>query len=232
MRNRIIALNNAYSLAVIPDTAYAPDPLPQDTSFALLLPRPHRIARAEKILRNPCYAAGVVGTFSRPFVLQTADCVPCVAYEQHGSRSGLAHFGYRDLLAGVPQRFIRTLGEGVKNLNTFRFIFGPSICTSCYTHESFLRRMKWYFLRYAASYGTFARINDSGSHMFDLTAACIRDFERAGVQRTQIDFMPECTHCTLGNSFHYRGKETAKVTTIVGPHHAVSAVALQAAKWR
>lgn len=232
MRNHVVALNDTYSVAVISDTAYAPDPLPRDASFTLLLPRPHRIARAERIRRNPCYAAGVVGAFSRPIVLQTADCIPCIAYEQNGDMGGLAHFGYRDLLARVPQRFLRALHGGEREINDFRFIFGPSICTSCYTHKTFLRRIKWYFLRYATSYGGVAKTDGKDSHTFDLTAACIREFERAGVRRAQIAIMPECTHCMLGNSFHYRGKGTLKVTTIVGPHHAIPNVVEQAVKWR
>lgn len=216
-------LNDFYALAVRVN-AESVLHLPADTPpHSVLLPRNSRILPIGGRKNGTICATAIVGVLSGPIILQTADCIPCVAYEPSGQIAGIAHLGYRQLLAGAPRRFLAALRKNRGgDLDSFRFFFGPSICANCYTHDNaFLRIAKWHFIKHFTPYGAFALNPHPGVRTFDLTGACIGQFTRFGIPPERIELSPWCTNCTLGNSFHYLGKRAKKITTVIGPLSAI-----------
>jgi len=214
-------LNHLYGLTIQTGIPFLPYATALSHRFIRLLPKR---GSGVKLIKDfgDCLvrAAAIVGVPPVPLVLQTADCIPCIAYGPDAGTLGLAHFGYRELLTRAIPRFIAVLRQSGGDLSSLRFIFGPSICTDCYTHLTPTRILKWHVLKYLTPFGSFAYRTSGASRVFDLTGACLGQFLSAGIAREQIEILPYCTR-SQNSSFHHRGKESLKVTTIVGPRASV-----------
>lgn len=68
-------------------------------------------------------------------IIFTADCIPLFVFEQNKGIFGLIHIGRKGLEEGICETLISSLRGKNLDLNSFNFIIGPHICSSCYKIE-------------------------------------------------------------------------------------------------
>jgi YfiH family protein len=136
----------------------------------------------------------------------TADCAP-VALASGEGVIGLAHAGWRGLLAGVVERTVaemRALGA-----TSIEAALGPCIHAECYAFApADLDRA-------AGLLGTAVRATTpSGAPALDLQAAVAAVLDRAGVELAYDE--DACTACAAGDYYSHRARaETQRQATLV-----------------
>jgi len=185
------------------------------TQSYLLRPR-HNNSRVVTIKAgglNTVSAAAVLSPRGlTPLVMQTADCIPAIAFTPPGQFLALLHLGWQGLFSPLLDNFFAAAARENIKPHELQFIFGPSICRDCYTHHSPLQLAKWWRLR-LSRFNQFTHYDKSRT--FDLTGAwqaALASHDIAGQRITSVGL---CTHHDLNTSFHYQGQTSSKVTTII-----------------
>lgn len=144
-------------------------------------------------------ASGVILTVS------VADCVPVYLVDVERRRVGLVHAGWRGVAAGIVERAIDQLVDGVGEAGTIWLHCGPSICGRCYEVGPEV---------HAAIHP--AQAPPTQPAPIDLGAAIVERAERAGVEAGRISRSAHCTRCGDAGFFSHRGGSTARQIAFLG----------------
>lgn len=157
------------------------------------------------------HADGVISHNSKMVFMKTADCIPVIVWWADSDWCGVLHFGFRGLFQGVTRNLIKLTDDLNLPIKKANFIFGPSICKNCYTHDTTKRKLKWLILRF--KYPKFSSVK-KGSYLFNLSGAYIDELKKLGVLPQKISFAKNCTNCDLNTSRHYEVSDSDVVTIL------------------
>lgn len=145
----------------------------------------------------------------------TADCMPVMLYDRKSEIVGIAHAGYKGLLAGIIDsvcEHMKKLGSDPKNIEV---TIGPSIKECCYTVDSDRSRR---FIRQFGHEESIIRYN--GDRIFlNLQEVCAINLMRNGLYKESIAASRVCTSCNMDEYFSYRqdSKETfGHMVSVIG----------------
>ncbi len=130
----------------------------------------------------------------------TADCVPVTLFDLKSGVIGVAHAGYKGLLAGVVQnllKFARELGASNKTLTVS---IGSCIGSCCYDIDE--KRL----IQFENKFSTEDIFRFHGDKIFlDLSTVAEYILVKDGVKKENIMKLGECTQCNIDSYFSYRG---------------------------
>ncbi len=152
-------------------------------------------------------ADGLIINKSGIFYMQTADCIPVVVNSPESNKIGLFHISYQNL----SLKMIKKIFLFFSDIKQLQILYGPSICGECYDHETFVRKIKWYYLN--TKFPAYSFINTQKKRCFDLKKASVDLFNQAGVKKNQIKILPICTNEDLNLSYHHQTHNNKRVTT-------------------
>lgn len=155
---------------------------------------------------------GLLTDQKKTLIMKTADCVPIIVWWPDEKWIGILHFGYRGLIFNLANNFLKIVREKNLDIKEAKFLLGPAICQNCYTHTTFIRKIKWGILKF--KHPKFSLISDK-KYRFDLVGASITELLRIGVKAENIEQVRDhCTNCKLGLSRHYKIKDATVLTTL------------------
>lgn len=144
-------------------------------------------------------------------LLRFADCVPVVLYDPQRPAIGLAHAGWRGLVAGVVPNTIAALQSafGCRPADLFAGL-GPAIGPCCYqvlrpaaageVESELVAKAKRVFGKQT----DLLSVQPNGAVHFDLPAAVHRQLQQSGV--LQIEDSGLCTSCHTDEFFSHRAE--------------------------
>ncbi len=132
-------------------------------------------------------------------VIRFADCQSLLIYSRKHRVVGLAHAGWRGIVAGVIPNFFRQL-KSEWNIGASDVIvgMGPSLCMKCAEFTDPEKEVP------SLAQFTMGRC-------VDLQAAADNQLIDAGVQMDQIERLPQCTRCKPDIYWTYRGGHREEV---------------------
>lgn len=145
-------------------------------------------------------------------MLRFADCVPVLLYERRRRVIGLAHAGWRGVVAGVLPATVTTLVEAFDCRPSDLWAgVGPSIGPCCYEIGPEIVEQ----VSLAVNGGAPLRRENGRLHL-DLWAAVRLQLEAAGVE--QVEVAELCTACHSGDWFSHRaeGGQTGRFGVLIG----------------
>lgn len=129
-----------------------------------------------------------------------ADCAPVMVYDSVQKVVGLAHTGWRGVIAGVIYNLVHIFNERANSyphhlvayvgpaIGVDHYLIGPDVealfKTNGFMHDVVVKK--------------------TGLTFLDLKQACVGQLVKAGVPFNQIEVSPECTSCDLKKFFSYR----------------------------
>lgn len=119
-----------------------------------------------------------------------ADCAPIYYYSAEKRVIGLAHAGWRGILAGLPAKVVEAMRAHCKgHPDDLKVAIGPTICTRHYpvgrnVADAFRNR-----------FGDEVLASEYDRTHLDLTAAVVHDLASAGVSLSRIAMPKACTFC-------------------------------------
>lgn len=144
-------------------------------------------------------------------MITVADCLPLVAYDPILKIVGIAHAGWRGVIAGVGSAFInefKVLGSNPENLIIG---IGPGICQKHFVVKNdTLQKFKDTYPK-----ATFIRNHDG---YVDLKNALTEQIVKAGIAKYNLEVANECTVCNnyYFGSFRVDGDKAVYQAVIVG----------------
>jgi YfiH family protein len=145
---------------------------------------------------NPRADAAVAFEPGRVCVVMTADCLPVVLVDGHGTRVGVAHAGWRGLAGGVLEATTAALAVDPGTLHAW---LGPAIGPRAFEVGDDVRTT--FVDQDAAAAEAFQR-NEHGRWMADIYALARRRLEALGV--ASVGGGGLCTHGDAQRFFSYR----------------------------
>lgn len=142
-----------------------------------------------------------------PVGVVTADCAPVFFFDPRSGSAGIAHVGWRGLLAGLPAKMVAAFSNNfLCRAEDLRIAFGPMIRKCCYEVGGDVA-------------GLFnGLVSKRKKKLFlDLTGAIVRALEDMGIQRKHIEDLGFCTHCESELFFSHRreGVSTGRMLSVV-----------------
>ncbi len=161
---------------------------------------------------RPPRADGAVTTrIDRPLVILTADCLPVVLADEAGSVLGLAHAGWRGLVAGVLENTLAQMRRKVSSDKQWRAWIGPAISQACFEVGPEVRAA--FVDRDSAVAPYFVARPGSDRWLADLPGIARHRLYAAGVDR--VECSGHCTYRQAGCFYSYRrAAETGRQATI------------------
>jgi len=136
-------------------------------------------------------ADGVVsGSTSRGMVVQSADCVPLLAYDSTAKVVGAVHAGWRGLSSGAIDAWIDTLLAQGASAETLSVMVGPHARSCCYEIDNPDFNGPAVAPSFIGAFGD-AILERSGKTYLDQTLVATTILARRGVTNVTID--PRCT---------------------------------------
>jgi YfiH family protein len=174
-----------------------------------LRPTWNQVAGTEiaNIIRRNQICGDVDGFFTKtanPIGVQAADCVPILLARQDGGMVAALHAGWRGTKARIVEKLAKTLLAQGEDLKNWVAAIGPAIGKCCYEVSEDLIED---FIK------TFPEIEpDLITPTFrKLDLSAINQFELERVGFGQVDWLDECTYCSIdpekGPKFHSFRKE-------------------------
>lgn len=123
--------------------------------------------------------------------VKTADCLPILLEDQKTGAVAAVHAGWRGVIGEIVLRALERLTSGGATLESVRVAVGPAIQACCFEVDGDLPA------RFASAFGDDVVKPQPGKprvHL-DLGLAVRRSLERAGLPRTHVDVLPQCTRC-------------------------------------
>jgi hypothetical protein len=155
----------------------------------------------------PVADAAVAFGPGRVLAVLTADCLPVVFASRDGSRIGVAHAGWRGLLAGVLERTVGALGEPGELVAWL----GPAIGPAAFEVGGEVRDA---FLAVAGEDAVAFRENERGRWQADLAQLATRRLHAAGVGAVTASGL--CTHADPARFYsHRRDPAAGRQATLV-----------------
>lgn len=158
---------------------------------------------------DPCVIAGCDALLSRIpqqlLTVRTADCVPIFFADADRHVIGIAHAGWRGLLARLPMRMVAAFCQSFSShASRLRVAIGPAIRVCCYeVGPEFLSRFGACVAR------------QSGRWMCDLIGVATAQLRQAGVAAHHIIDSEHCTGCEPDQWYSVRreGQSTGRMTS-------------------
>jgi polyphenol oxidase len=145
----------------------------------------------------------------------TADCLPIIFYDPKERIIGVAHAGYKGILAGIIDNIIETFEKlGSKPENIYVGI-GPAIGVCCYEIKEDVASL--FRKKFPEFKNMIQEIN--GKLFLDLKITARQILLSHGTLENNIDILPICTKDSIADFFSYRGdtKETfGEFATVIG----------------
>jgi YfiH family protein len=132
----------------------------------------------------------------RVCAVMTADCLPVVFADRHGTRVAVAHAGWRGLLGGILEATVARLGGAAGDLDAW---LGPAIGPEAFEVGAEVREA--YVARLPGSEACFVR-NERGRYLADLCGLSRLVLARAGVGKVHGGGW--CTHADAERFFSFR----------------------------
>ncbi|MBS1962369.1 MAG: polyphenol oxidase family protein [Bdellovibrionales bacterium] len=175
-----------------------PVPTPVLKNWVELRPEWNQVAGTEiaNVVRRNQACGDVDGFFTKttnPIGVRAADCVPILLARKDGGMVAALHAGWRGTKAKITEKLAKTLLAQGEDLSQWVAAIGPAIGACCYEVgedliEDFVK--------------TFPEIEPdmiSPTHRkLDLSAINQFELERLGFG--QVDWIPECTYCSMDKS--------------------------------
>jgi len=136
--------------------------------------------------------------------LKTADCNPILFFDSKSNLIGAIHAGWR----GIHQKIItKTMDLAIKkynlDINTVKFIVGPSIRSCCYEVKEDL--VQEFTESFDSTEDFFTK--RLGKIHFDQIEAIKQEFNTLGVKSQNVEIIDQCTHCS-DQYFSFRKNKT------------------------
>lgn len=132
--------------------------------------------------------------------VRTADCLPLLFYAPGANLIGVAHAGWKGVLAGLPQKMIDQMLKMGALPTEILVIIGPHIGGCCY---SVPQSRADAFLRKFGSLKSLLR-KKSGKIYLNLLVAAKSQLIHSGVKSINIFLENACTSCENKNFFSFR----------------------------
>lgn len=131
-----------------------------------------------------------------------ADCFPVVLYDQKKHVAGVVHLGWRGTAAGLLIRTVQAMQEifGCQPPD-LRAAIGPGIAAHNYEVD---RPVRDAFRQGSGHWEEITTEVSLGHWQLDLQKSCLLQFDVAGIARTAVDIVQECTCCHKEAFFSYR----------------------------
>ena len=131
-----------------------------------------------------------------------ADCFPVILYDQKKHVAGVVHLGWRGTAAGLLGRTVKAMIEifGCQQDDLCAAI-GPGIAAHNYEVD---RPVRDAFRLGTDHWGRISNEVSLGRWQLDLQKSCLLQLDDAGVNRTAVDIVKECTCCHKETFFSYR----------------------------
>lgn len=123
--------------------------------------------------------------------VRSADCVPVVAVDSRRRVIGLAHAGWRGILAGIGSRLVERLVQFDSLPADISVFLGPHLRSCCCEFTS--PELELFTVKYPKVPGLVTRRN--GHWYLHLDTALRFDFVQAGIRPTQVRVSQVCTGC-------------------------------------
>ncbi|MFA5662575.1 peptidoglycan editing factor PgeF [Castellaniella sp.] len=148
----------------------------------------------------PCADAAVTVQPRHPLAILTADCLPVVLADLDAGVLGVAHAGWRGLLAGVLENLLREMRARQPQARRWRAWIGPGIGPDAFEVGPEVRAR---FLSLAAQDARhFVACTGTDRWLADLPGLARSRLRRAGV--AGIEISAACTHGLPERFFSYR----------------------------
>jgi YfiH family protein len=165
--------------------------------------RSHADVRPGLTVAAPCdgHATDSAGLL---LTVTVADCVPVFMVAPENRAVALVHAGWRGAAAGVLERGLALLGDGLGvQTEEVHLHLGPSICGECYE----------------VGPEVFEALDapvPAGPGPIDLRGLLARRGVAAGVSMERITRSTHCTRCTSSGLFSHRGGDGARQVGYMG----------------
>ncbi|MGK2904910.1 MAG: peptidoglycan editing factor PgeF [Desulfuromonadales bacterium] len=131
-----------------------------------------------------------------------ADCFPVILYDQKKHVAGVVHLGWRGTAAGLLGRTVKAMCEifACQTVDLCAAV-GPGIAAHSYEVD---RPVRDAFRQGTDRWGRIATEVSLGHWQLDLQQSILLQLDEAGVDRTRVDIVQECTCCHKEVFFSYR----------------------------
>ena len=140
-------------------------------------------------------------------LIRTADCLPIFFAEPSRGVVGLAHVGWRGLMAQLPIRIVAAFRHAFESrASNLHVAIGPAIRTCCYEVGP----------EFAQHFGPFIQ-ERGGRRTCDLVGMAIEQLRQAGIRHEQVLDTRHCTACDAQSWFSLRreGGTTGRLTSVI-----------------
>ncbi|HUH39874.1 MAG TPA: peptidoglycan editing factor PgeF [Castellaniella sp.] len=144
--------------------------------------------------------AAVTTRLGRPLAILTADCLPVVLADAHGSVLGVAHAGWRGLVAGVLENTLDCMRRRAPGAQAWRAWIGPAIGQAHFEVGPEVRDA--FLAQDPAQAMYFAGCAQSDRYLADLAGIARHRLNRAGV--VDIENSGHCTYRQCAYFYSYR----------------------------
>lgn len=148
----------------------------------------------------PCADASITCRRGQPLAILTADCLPVVLSDQAGTALGVAHAGWRGLVAGVLENTLAALRRQAPAAQGWRAWVGPAIGPTAFEVGDEVYRA--FVSRHADHAACFVPAGRQGHWLADLAGLARGRLLAAGVE--QVELSGECTYRQPDRYFSYR----------------------------
>lgn len=131
-----------------------------------------------------------------------ADCYPVLLFDPDGPAAGVVHVGWRGAAAGLIGQTVAAMtamfGSRPERL---RAAVGPGIGAHSYEVD---RPVRDAFRAGSGHWDRIASESRLGHWQLDLQLSCLLQLEGAGIARSAVDVVEQCTCCNRETFFSYR----------------------------
>lgn len=149
----------------------------------------------------------LTATANAALFIRTADCLPVFFADSSRGVVGLAHAGWRGLLAGLPARMVAAMKHYYHSqAKDIQVAVGPAIRSCCYAVGPEFERTFSRFTRQA-----------NGGYACDLIGAAVDQLRHCGIPQGNIFDAKRCTSCEKDDWFSLRreGPATGRLTSFI-----------------
>lgn len=134
-------------------------------------------------------------------IIQVADCVPILFYDENNEVIGALHAGWRGVVQGILPKAMKNLQEqGTFDVNKFQVFIGPSIGPCCYEVKGEVVDA----VNTSIPASETCLEHRDGKIFLDLKKALLNQLTQLGVPTSNVVIAEECTCCYPQRFFSYR----------------------------
>lgn len=157
--------------------------------------------------------ATITTTTQQALVIMTADCLPILLCNQHGTEIAAIHAGWRGLLNGIIENTVAKLRSRAQD--TLAWI-GPGICKTCFAIKQDV--VDAYLAKYAFSIDNFRNTHNQGVWHADLAGIAEKILNTVNINNVYKSNV--CTFEQQNDFYSYRRDgETGRMATLIWIEH-------------